>query len=144
MSTHYATKCASPMPLLPNTMTMKTLAALATCLFGFSAACNAAQIASPSIYATPSQKVAYCIVYNGGATAQTVRLQLFNEAGPIAATDRCGSSLPAGEFCSIAKIGISSISAYACVATAASVVHLRGSMILQDGADTSLRAESLR
>lgn len=125
-------------------MSTKLLPGLIACMFGFSAVCDAAQIASPSIYATPSQKVAFCIVYNGGTTAQTVRLQLFNEAGPIAAADRCGSSLLPGDFCSIAKVGISNISAFACTATAASVVHLRGSMTLQDGSDTTLRAEALR
>ena len=123
---------------------MKTLATFAACMFGFAGVCDAAQIASPSIYASPSQNVAFCGVYNGGITAQTVHLQLSNEAGVITAVDNCGSSLPVGGFCSIAKIGISNISAYACVATAASVVHLRGSMILQDGSDTSLRSALLR
>ena len=124
---------------------MKTLAALAACMFGFTGVCDAAQIASPSIYASPSQNVAFCTVYNGGTTGQTVRLQLFNEAGAIAAVDNCGSSLSSGGFCSIAKTGLSSISAYACVATAVSVVHLRGSMILQDGVSrASLRSAPLR
>jgi hypothetical protein len=125
-------------------MVMKTLTAFAACMFGFAGMCDAAQIASPSIYASPSQKVAFCAVYNGDITAQTVHLQLSNEAGAIAAGDNCGSSLPAGGFCSIAKIGISNISAYACSATAVSVVHLRGSMILRDGSDTSLRSALLR
>ena len=124
---------------------MKILTALAACMFGFAGVCDAAQIASPSIYASPSQSVAFCAVYNGGTTAQTVRLQLFNEAGVIAAVDNCGSSLPSGAFCSIAKIGLSQFSAYACAATAVSVVHLRGSMILQDGiSHTSLRSAPLR
>ena len=47
-------------------------------------------------------------------------------------------------FRSIAKIGLSSISAFACSATAVSVVHLRGSMILRDGSGTSLRSAPLR
>ena len=76
--------------------------------------------------------------------AGLLRCALYLYQGVIATGDNCGPSLPAGGFCSIAKIGISNISAYACSATAASVVHLRGSMILQDGSDTSLRSAPLR
>jgi hypothetical protein len=125
-------------------MVMKSLTTLAACMLGFAGVCDAAQIASPTIYASPSQNVALCAVYNGGTTAQTVRLRLFDEGGVIPAVDNCGSALPAGGFCSIAKIGLSSISAFACSATAVSVVHLRGSMILQDGSNTSLRSAPLR
>ena len=124
---------------------MKSLTTLAACMLGFAGVCDAAEIASPTIYASPSQNVALCAVYNGGTTAQTVRLRLFDEGGVIPdPVDNCGSALPAGGFCSIAKIGLSSISAFACSATAVSVVHLRGSMILQDGSNTSLRSAPLR
>ena len=96
---------------------MKSLTTLAACMLGFAGVCDAAQIASPTIYASPTQNVALCAVSNGGTTAQTVRLQLFNEGGVIPAVDNCGSSLPSGGFCSIAKIGLSSISAFACSAS---------------------------
>ena len=125
---------------------MKTLATLTACLFGFAGVCHAAQIASPSIYADGTQHVALCLVYNGGNTPQTVRVQLFDEAGTVltGVNTSCGGPLSSGEFCSIAKIGISNDNAYSCAATAGSVTHLRGSIILQDNSDTSLRSAPLR
>ena len=127
---------------------MKTLTAFAACMFGFVGVCDAAQIASPSIFANPSQKVAFCIVYNGGTTPQSVNLRIFDSQGNVLTgvngSPNCGGSLLPGSFCSIAKVGISTIDAYACTATAASVVHLRGSMILQNGFDTSLRSAPLQ
>ena len=55
---------------------MKTLVALAACIFGFAGVCHAAQIASPAIYASFSQNDALCIVYNGGSSTQTVQVRL--------------------------------------------------------------------
>lgn len=125
---------------------MKALAILGVGVLGFAGMCHAGQIASPALYASFAQQVALCIIYNGGSTAQTVSAQLFDETGaPLTGVHTsCGGPLAAGEFCSIAKIGISNDSAYACSATAASVAHLRGSIILQDGSDTSLRSAPLR
>ena len=123
---------------------MKTLLTLATCMFGFAGACHAAQIASPSIYAGPSQTVALCLVYNGGSTPQTVRVRLFDEAGAVLVDSGTCNATPGGQFCSIAKIGISNDAAYACAATAASVTQLRGTIILQDNSDKSLRSAELR
>src|SRR5215218_734901 len=122
MSVHPPTGGVASIPLLQKEMAMKSLITLAACMLGFAGVCDAAQIASPTIYASPSQNVALCAVYNGGTTAQTVRLRLFDEGGviPAPAADNCGSALPAGGFCSIAKIGLSSISAFACSATAVS------------------------
>jgi len=34
--------------------------------------CDVAQIASPTIFGSSAQKVALCIVYNGGSTPQNV------------------------------------------------------------------------
>jgi hypothetical protein len=123
---------------------MRTLATLTACLFGFVGACHAAQIASPSIYADGTQHVALCLVYNGGNTPQTVRVQLFDEAGTVLADSGTCQAIPDGQFCSIAKIGISNDNAYACAATAASVTQLRGTIILQDNSDRSLRSAPLR
>jgi hypothetical protein len=125
---------------------MKTLVSLAVCMFGFAGMCHAGQIASPAIYAAFSQDVALCVIYNGGSTTQTVHVQLFDEAGTVltGVNTSCGSPLPSGQFCSIAKIGISNDNAYACAVTASSVTPLRGSIILQDSTDTSLRSAPLR
>lgn len=126
---------------------MKTLAALAGCMFGFAGVCHAGQIASPAIYAAYSQKVALCVIHNGGTTAQTVQARLFDEAGTALTgvnNVSCAAPLLPGGFCTMAKIGISNDHAYACAATAGSTAHLRGSMILQDGSNTSLRSAPLR
>jgi len=123
---------------------MKTLAPLTACLIGFAGACHSAQIASPSIFADGTQHVALCLLYNGGTTPQTVRVQLFDEAGNVVADSGTCQAIPGGQFCSIAKIGISNDNAYACAATAASVTHLRGAIILQDNSDKSLRSAQLR
>src|SRR6187401_2849952 len=113
---------------------MKTLVASAACLFGFAGMCHAGQIASPAIYAGFAQNVAFCIVYNGGSTAQTVNVRLFDEAGNAltGVNTSCGAPLGPGQYCSIAKIGISNDNAYACTASAGSASPLRGTMILQD------------
>jgi len=138
--------CDAP---LQKEIVMKTLVALAACIFGFAGVCHAAQIASPAIYAAFSQNVALCIVYNGGSTPQTVQVQLFDEAGTVL-TGVNGSCefptpIPAGSFCSIAKIGISNNNAYACAAKAHNVTNLHGSIILQDhSTNTSLRSAPLR
>jgi hypothetical protein len=123
---------------------MKTLVALTACMFGFAGACDAAQIASSALFAGPSQSVALCIVYNGGTAPQTVRVQLFDEAGTVLADSGTCQAIPGGQFCSIAKIGISNDNAFACAATAASVTQLRGAIILQDNSDKSLRSAELR
>lgn len=124
---------------------MKTLAALAVCMVGFAGVGHAGQIASPAIYAAFSQKVALCVIHNGGSTAQTVQARLFDEAGTaLTGVTGCAGALLPGGFCTIAKIGISNDHAYACAATAGSTAHLRGSMILQDGSNTSLRSAPLR
>jgi hypothetical protein len=125
---------------------MKALVALTVCMFGFAGMCHAGQIASPAVYAAFTQNVALCVIYNGGSTAQTVHVQLFDEVGTVltGVNTSCGGPLSSGEFCSIAKIGISNDNAYSCAATAGSVTHLRGSIILQDNSDTSLRSAPLR
>ena len=125
---------------------MKTLVASAACLFGFANMCHAGQIASSTIYAGFSQNIAFCIVYNGGSTTQTVNVRLFDEAGNVltGVSPTCGAPLGPGQYCSIAKIGISNDNAYACAASAGSASSLRGSLILQDGARVSLRSAPLR
>jgi hypothetical protein len=127
---------------------MKTVVALAASMFGFAGMCQAAQIASPAIFASVSQNVANCVVYNGGSTTQTVQIQLFDEAGNVltGVNGTCGGPipLPAGQFCNIAKVGISHDKAYACAVTSGNVTNLHGSIILQDNGDTSLRSAELR
>jgi hypothetical protein len=126
---------------------MKTLATLTACLLGFAGAGHAAQIASPSIYADGTQHVASCFVYNGGSTTQTVQVKLFDDAG----TELPGVhgacppvvEIPAGQWCQISSV-VSNDAAYACTATAAKVTSLRGSIILLDSSDTSLRSAPLR
>jgi hypothetical protein len=130
--------------LILKEIVMKTLVVLAACMFGFAGACHAAQIASSALAAGPSQTVALCLVYNGGTTPQTVRVQLFDEAGTVLADSGTCQAIPGGQFCSIAKSGISNDNAYACSATAASVTQLRGAIILQDNSHHSLRSAELR
>jgi hypothetical protein len=122
---------------------MKTLVALAACIFGFAGVCHAAQIASPAIYASFSQNDALCIVYNGGSSTQTVQVHLFDDAGTLLGSGSCGGPIPPGQFCQIAE-NISNDNAYACTAQAHSVTNLRGSIILQDSSHTSLRSAPLR
>jgi hypothetical protein len=130
--------------LTPKEIVMKTLAVLTACMFGFAGACHAAQIASPAIYADGTQNVAFCVVYNGGSTTQTVQLKLFDEAGNVLTGVNGGCvTLPAGQFCDIAAVGISNDEAYACTVTAGNVTNLHGSIILQSS-DTSLRSAPLR
>ena len=97
---------------------MKTLVASAVGLFGFAGICHAGQIASPAIYAGFSQNVAFCVIYNGGSTTQSVNVRLFDEAGNVltGVNTSCGAPLGPGQYCSIAKIGISNDNAYACAA----------------------------
>lgn len=134
------TRCA----LTSKEIVMKTLAVLTAFMFEFAGACHAAQIASPAIYADGTQNVALCVVYNGGSTTQTVQLRLFDEAGTVltGVNGGCGT-LPAGQFCDIAAVGISNDEAYACTATAGNVTNLHGSIILQSS-DFSLRSAPLR
>ena len=147
MIIHVPTERMAVIPLIQKETVVKTLTAFAACMFGFAGVCNAAQIASPTIFGSSSQKVALCTVYNGGSTAQNVNIHLFDSQGNVLTGvngfANCGGPLLPGAFCEIAKIGISTIDAYACTATASSVVHLRGSIILQDGSDSSLRSAPL-
>jgi hypothetical protein len=130
--------------LTPKEIVMKTLAALTACMFGFAGACHAAQIASSAIYADGTQNVAFCVVYNGGSTTQTVQLKLFDEAGNVLTGVNGGCvTILAGQFCDIAAVGISNDEAYACTVTAGNVTNLHGSIILQSS-DTSLRSAPLR
>jgi hypothetical protein len=125
---------------------MKTLVALGACMFGFAGMCHAAQLASPAIYAGLSQTIAFCVVYNGGSTPQTVQLRLFDEAGTVVSVGNCGGPLPVGQFCDAVKIGISNDKAYACAATVTggNITRLRGTMILQENGHASLRSAPLR
>lgn len=126
---------------------MKTLVALGACMFGFAGMCHAAQIASPAIYAAPSQNVANCVVYNGASTPQTVQIRIFDEAGTVIASGNCGNPFPAGQFCNFVSGGLSNDKAYACAATVTggNITRLRGSIILQDNiSHTSLRSAPLQ
>jgi hypothetical protein len=118
---------------------MKTLIASCACVFGFAGMCHAAQIASPSIYGALSQTVALCLVYNAGSASQTVQVQIVDEAGTVVA-DSGNCTAFGSQFCSLAKIGISNGSAYACTARAGNVANLHGSMILEQGSGISVNA----
>src|SRR3954452_8790515 len=147
MSTHLLTEHMAVVSSRKETA-VKSLIAFAACMFGFAGACDAAQIASPTVFGSSSQKVALCIIYNGGSTPQNVNVRLFDSQGTVLTgvngSANCGGALLPGAFCEIAKIGISPIDGYACTATASSVVHMRGDIILQDGFDSSLRSAPLR
>jgi hypothetical protein len=143
MSGPYSDRRRPSDALIPKEIVMKILIALMACMFGFAGACHAAQIASSATAAAPSQTAALCLVYNGGSTPQTVRVQLFDEAGTVLKdSGTCHAS--GGQFCQIAIGGISNDNAYACAATAASVTQLRGAIILQDNSHISLRSAPLR
>ena len=148
MSIRLLTEGVTAVPSIQKDRIVKTLAAFAACMLGFAGVCDAAQIASPKAFGSSSQKVTLCIIYNSGTTPQNVNVRLFDSQGNaltgVNGSANCGGSLLPGAFCEIAKIGISPIDGYACTATASSVVHLRGDIILQDGFDTSLRSAPLR
>ena len=89
---------------------------------------EAAQISSPTIYGTFDQVLAECSVWNGGTAAQAVTVKLVSESGATIGPVSCGAGgLGAGEFCSLVT-QIDNATAYACVATAGSVVNLRGGL----------------
>jgi hypothetical protein len=127
---------------------MKTFVAVAACMFAFAGVCHAAQIASSPIYAGSSQHVVLCIVYKTGSAPQTVQLQIFDQAGPVltGVNGNClvPTQISGTEFCSIAANNISNNTAYSCTAISSNVTNLRGSIILQDSSDTSLRSAPLR
>jgi hypothetical protein len=104
---------------------MKTLVALSASVFAFAGMCHAAQIASPAIYAGLSQKVGQCLVYNAGSANQTVRVQIFDEAGTVLADSGNCIATSGGQFCALAT-GISNGNAYACTARAGNVANLHG------------------
>ena len=148
MSIRLLTEGVTAVPSIQKDRIVKILAAFATCMVGFAGVCDAAQIASSTAFGSSSQKVALCIIYNSGTVPQNVNVRLFDSQGNVLTgvngSANCGGSLLPGAFCEIAKIGISPIDGYACAATASSVVHLRGDIILQDGFDTSLRSAPLQ
>ena len=125
---------------------MRTSIAVAACVMGFVGVCQAGQIASAPIYAGFTQHVAFCLVYNGGTTTQHVTPAIFDENGTAqtGVNTSCLDPLLPGEYCAIAKINISNNVAYACAVTAGNVTNLRGTMILQNSSDTSLRTTPLR
>jgi hypothetical protein len=148
---------APAMPSLQKEIVMKTLAAVAACMFGFTGVCHAAQIASPAIYGALSQTGALCIVYNAGSTPQAVQVQFFDEEGTVLdASGNCKfptviTGTVGGGFCQMAIAGpqVASNKAYACVARANNVTNLRGSIIMQGSpgpvpAGISLRSAPLR
>jgi hypothetical protein len=120
------------------------LSALA-CIAAFTGTADAAQIASPAIYGSAAQTLAFCIIYNGGTTSVTVTVKLLDESGDALTNvnNGCAGKLAAGEFCSVSK-GVSHNVAFACTATAGSVTNLRGTMTLQDNNDNTIRTAPLR
>src|SRR5690349_24182345 len=87
---------------------MKTLAVFAVFMLGFAGVCDAAQIASSTIFCSSSQKVALCIIYNSGTTPQNLNVRLFDSQGNVLTgvngSANCGGSLLPGAFCEIESI----------------------------------------
>src|SRR5262245_53222332 len=110
---------------------MKALIAAIACsgVLAFTVASQAAQLSSPTIYGTFEQVLAECAILNGGSTAQAVSVKLVSEFGDTIGPVSCGGAkLAAGQACSLQTF-IDNATAYACVATAASVVNLRGGLV---------------
>ena len=98
-------------------------------LLAWGGAARAAQLSSPTIYGTFDQVLAECAIINGGPTALAVTVKLVSEFGDTIGPENCGGArLGAGEACSLRTL-IDNSTAYACVATAASVTNLRGGLV---------------
>ena len=112
---------------------MRTLIVAMACfsVLALSGVSQAAQIASPTIYGTFDQVLAECSVVNGGpAPLASVTIKIVSEFGETIGPMNCGSNktLGVGEFCSLRTL-IDNSTAYACVATAASLANFRGGLV---------------
>ena len=98
-------------------------------LLALSGVAQAAQIASPTIYGTADQVLAECAVINGGLTPLAITVKIVSEFGETIGPISCGGpTLAAGDACSLATL-IDNSTAYACVASAASIANLRGGLV---------------
>ena len=106
--------------------------------------CAAAQIASPTIYASGDQTRAECTIGNTGATPISVTITVFDEAGnPVGSPRNCGRIEP--HFLCETFVSVSNDEAYACSATTSGKIdQLRGTMILIDANRFPLRSAELR
>lgn len=121
---------------------------IAGCLVGFAGLAQAAQIASPSIYAAFNQDTAECIVRNVGKSNVTVEVNILDESGNVVSSGgNCAAPITPGSHC-FKRAPIANGVAYACSATApGSTKDLRANFVLIDdlGSDElPLRGVNLR
>jgi hypothetical protein len=117
---------------------MRLLIVVIACLTAVGPAgfAHAAQIASPAIFGSHDQDVAQCVVINGGTDPINVTVRILNESGGAVDTEVCNQLPPFG-FCSAAALNIPIGVAFACTATAGSVLKLRGTLTIQENVTDS-------